>query len=227
MSGDPSAAILAAIGTQRRAMVNRLNRLDFGNVGLAVLTGAAVSMGFIQLLAGPLEQVANLSVQVLSIRTTALVAPVLISLLLLLRDGPLMVKLGARFAHRRASWLRQVWRQQSVGLIFGALAHLPYMLAAALVAAMLTRPELDSLDELRFLVGNLDPLLLGFSLLKTALFAGLTLWIALDQGARARRLGLPPTAGLSRAISVSLAVVLMLDLFWALLITPLISIGVS
>jgi len=226
VSGDPSAAILAAIGTQRRAMVNRLNRLDFGNVGLALLAGAAVSMGFIQLLAGPLEQVANLSVQVLSIRTTALVAPVLISLLLL-GDGPLMVKLGARFSRRRASWLRQVWRQQAAGLILGALAHVPYMLAAALVAAMLTRPELNSLDELRFLVGNLDPLLLGFSLLKTALFAGLTLWIALDQGARTRRLGLPPTAGLSRAISVSLAVVLLLDLMWALLITPLISIGVS
>ena len=227
MSGDPSAAILAAIGTQRRAMVNRLNRLDFGNVGLALLAGAAVSMGFIQLLAGPLEQVANLSVQVLSIRTTALVAPVLISLLMLLRDGPLMVKLGARFARRRASWLRQVWRQQAAGLILGALAQVPYMLAAALVAATLTRPELDSLDELRFLVGNLDPLLLGFSLLKTALFAGLTLWIALDQGARARRLELPQTAGLSRAISITLGVVLMLDLIWALLITPLISIGVS
>lgn len=208
-------------------MVNRLNRLDFGNVGLALLSGAAVSMGFIQLLAGPLEQVANLSVQVLSIRTTALVAPVLISLLLLLRDGPLMVKLGARFARRRSSWLRQVWRQQAGGLILGALAQLPYMLGAALVAAMLTRPELDSLDELRFLVGNLDPLLLGFSLMKTALFAGLTLWIALDQGARARRRGLPPTAGLSRAISVSLAVVLLLDLAWALLITPLISVGVE
>ena len=151
----------------------------------------------------------------------------LISLLLLLRDGPLMVKLGARFARRRSSWLRQVWRQQAGGLILGALAHLPYMLAAALVAAMLTRPELDSLDELRFLVGNLDPLLLGFSLMKTALFAGLTLWIALDQGARARRRGLPPTAGLSRAISVSLAVVLLLDLAWALLITPLISVGVE
>jgi hypothetical protein len=227
VSGDPCAAILAAIGSQRRAMVNRLNRLDFGNVGLALLAGAAVSMGFIQLLAGPLEQVANLSVQVLSIRTTALVAPMLISLLLLLRDGPLMVKLGARFARRRASWLRQVWRQQAAGLILGALAQVPYMLAAALVAAMLTRPELDSLDELRFLVGNLDPLLLGFSLLKTALFAGLTLWIALDQGARARRLGLPPTAGLSRAISITLGVVLMLDLIWALLITPLISIGVN
>jgi hypothetical protein len=227
VSGDPSAAILAAIGTQRRAMVNRLNRLDFGNVGLALLAGAAVSMGFIQLLAGPLEQVANLSVQVLSIRTTALVAPVLISLLMLLRDGPLMVKLGARFARRRASWLRQVWRQQAAGLILGALAQVPYMLAAALVAATLTRPELDSLDELRFLVGNLDPLLLGFSLLKTALFAGLTLWIALDQGARARRLELPQTAGLSRAISITLGVVLMLDLIWALLITPLISIGVS
>jgi hypothetical protein len=64
-------------------MIRRLNRLDFGNVGLAMLAGAAVSMGFIQLLAGSLEQVANVSVQVLSVRTTTLVAPVLISLLLL------------------------------------------------------------------------------------------------------------------------------------------------
>jgi hypothetical protein len=204
-------------------MIRRLNRLDFGNVGLAMLAGAAVSMGFIQLLAGSLEQVANVSVQVLSVRTTTLVAPVLISLLLLLRDGPLMIRLGARCARRRAHRLRLVWRQQAGGLIFSALAQLPYMLAAALMAAMLTRPELDSLDELRFLVGNLDPLLLGFSLLKTAVFAGLTLWIALDQGARARRRGLPPTAGLSRAISISLAVVLVLDLGWALLITPLIA----
>jgi hypothetical protein len=204
-------------------MIRRLNLLDFGNVGLAMLAGAAVSMGFIQLLAGSLEQVANVSVQVLSVRTTTLVAPVLISLLLLLRDGPLMIRLGARFARRRAHRLRLVWRQQAGGLIFSALAQLPYMLAAALMAAMLTRPELDSLDELRFLVGNLDPLLLGFSLLKTAVFAGLTLWIALDQGARARRRGLPPTAGLSRAISISLAVVLVLDLGWALLITPLIA----
>jgi len=227
MPGDPSAAILATSGSQRTAMVNRLNRLDFGNVGLAVLAGAAVSMGFIQLLAGPLEQVANVSVQVLSIRTTTLVAPVVISLLLLLRDGPLMIKLGARFARRRASWLRRIWRQQATGLVCSALAQLPYMVAAALVASMLTRPELDSLDELLFLVGNLDPLLLGLSLLKTALFAGLTLWIALDQGARARRLGLLPTAGLSRAISVSLAVLLMLDLIWALLITPLINTGMG
>jgi hypothetical protein len=204
-------------------MIRRLNRLDFGNVGLAMLAGAGVSMGFIQLLAGSLEQVANVSVQVMAVRTTTLVAPVLISLLLLLRDGPLMIRLGARYARRRANRLRQVWLQQAGGLIFSALAQLPYLLAAALMAAMLTRPELDSLDELRFLVGNLDPLLLGFSLFKTALFTGLTLWIALDQGARARRRGLLPTAGLSRAISISLAVVLVLDLGWALLITPLIA----
>jgi hypothetical protein len=204
-------------------MIRRLNRLDFGNVGLAMLAGAAVSMGFIQLLAGSLEQLANVSVQVMAVRTTTLVAPVLISLLLLLRDGPLMIRLGARYARRRANRLRQVWRQQAGGLICSALAQLPYLLAAALMAATLTRPELDSLDKLRFLVGNLDPLLLGFSLFKTALFAGLTLWIALDQGARARRRGLLPTAGLSRAISISLASVLVLDLGWALLITPLIA----
>lgn len=219
-----SAAILAT--AKPSAMVRRLTRLDLGNVGLALLSGATVSIGFIQLLSGSLDEVANISVQVLAVQTTTLLTPLMINLLLLLRDGPLLVRLGDRLARRPARWLRWLWWQQAGGFVLSAIALVPYLLAGALVASMSTRPELDSLTELRVLVGNLNPLMLGFSLLKTALFAAITLWITLQQGARAKRRGLAPTTGLSRAISITMALVLGLDLIWALTLSPLVSGGV-
>ena len=69
-------------------------RLDFGIVGLTLLTGSALSMGFIQLLAGPLEEMSTLSVQALAIQISALAAPLLVSLLMVLRQGPRLVALG-------------------------------------------------------------------------------------------------------------------------------------
>ena len=161
-------------------------RLDRGLVGLTLLAGAAMSMGFIQLLAGPLENVANLSVQVLAVQTTAMAATLVITLLLFLREGPALVGLGTRLVHR-----------QPMRLIPTAVALLPYLLAAAMVSATLTKPELSSLTDLQFLAGNLSPGILVLSLLKTALFAGLVLWITLHQGRRARRLRLGGSAALS------------------------------
>jgi hypothetical protein len=94
-----------------------------------------------------------------------------------------------------------------------------------MVAAMLTKPELSSLTELQFLAGNLSPAILALSLVKTALFAALVLGITLAQGRRAQRLHMAPTAALSRAISLSIAVVLGIDLIWVLLLDPNISGG--
>lgn len=85
---------------------------------------------------------------------------------------------------------------------------------------MLTKPQMNSLAELKFLAGNLTPSLLVLALLKTALFSALILGITLDQGARTRQQNLPAIAALSRAISVSIAVVLGLDLAWALALDP-------
>ncbi|MBU6355020.1 MAG: hypothetical protein KGQ81_08670 [Cyanobacteria bacterium REEB498] len=206
-------------------MAGQALRLDRGLVGLTLLAGAAMSMGFIQLLAGPLENVANLSVQVLAVQTTAMAAPLVITLLLLLREGPALVGLGTRLVHRQPRALVRRWRHQAVRLIPTAVALLPYLLAAAMVSATLTKPELSSLTELQFLAGNLSPGILVLSLLKTALFAGLVLWITLHQGRRARRLRLGGSAALSRAISLSIAVVLGLDLMWVLLLDPSVSGG--
>ncbi len=206
-------------------MAGQALRLERGLVGMTLLTGALMSMGFIQLLAGPLENVADLSVQVLAVQTTALATPLVITLLLLLREGPALVTLGTRLGHRPQSWLRRRWRHQALHLIPTALALYPYLLAAAMVAATLTRPELNTLRDLQFLAGNLQPGILGLTLIKTALFAGLVLWITLQQGARARRLHLTASAALSRAISLSISVVLGLDLAWVLLLDPSVSGG--
>ena len=195
-------------------------RLDFGIVGLTLLTGSALSMGFIQLLAGPLEEMSTLSVQALAIQISALAAPLLVSLLMVLRQGPRLVALGARLARRPAPLLLRLWLQQAPAASITAMGLVPYLLAAALVAAMLTKPQMNSLAELEFLAGNLTPSLLVLALLKTALFSALILGITLDQGARTRRQNLPAIAALSRAISVSIAVVLGLDLAWALALDP-------
>ena len=141
-------------------------------------------------------------------------------MLLLLRQAPLLVTLGARLsgqpqARRWRLWLREWW-----GLTLTALALVPYLMAGALVAVMLTRPELNSLEELRYLVGQLSPAMLLVSLVKSALFAAVILWISLDQGARRWRTGRLGNGALSRTIGLSIAVVLTIDLAWVLLLEP-------
>lgn len=178
-----SAAILTALPLQ--GMAHRAGRLDLGIVGLSLLVGASSSMGFIQLLAAPLENLPTSSVQVLAVQTEAFLAPLLVSLLLLLRQAPLLVTLGARLSCRPEAQRWRLWLREWWGLTLTALALVPYLMAGALVAVMLTRPELNSLEELRYLVGQLSPAMLLVSLVKSALFAAVILWISLDVGGQA------------------------------------------
>ena len=219
-----STAILAAL--QREGMVHRAGQLDFGIVGLSLLAGGSTSMGFIQLLAAPLQNLATSTVEVLAVQTEVFVAPLLVSLLLLLRQAPQLVHLGARLrrgrlhARRPLLWLREWW-----GLSLSAVALLPYVLAGSLVAAMLTRPELNALEELRFLVGNINPSMLVVSLIKSVVFATQILWISLIQGSRGWEQGRSSSTALSRAISLSIATVLSLDLAWVLALEPSVGSG--
>lgn len=213
-----SAAILTALPLQ--GMAHRAGRLDLGIVGLSLLVGASSSMGFIQLLAAPLENLPTSSVQVLAVQTEAFLAPLLVSLLLLLRQAPLLVTLGARLSCRPEAQRWRLWLREWWGLTLTALALVPYLMAGALVAVMLTRPELNSLEELRYLVGQLSPAMLLVSLVKSALFAAVILWISLDQGARRWRTGRLGNSALSRTIGLSIAVVLTIDLAWVLLLEP-------
>ena len=206
-------------------MAGQAVRLERRLVGLTLLAGAAMSMGFIQLLAAPLENSTNLSVQALALQTTTLAAPLVITLLLLLREGPALVALGMRLAHRPTGALWRRWHHEALRLVPTALALLPYLIAAAMVSATLTNPELNSAAALQVLAGNINPGILGLTLLKTALFAVLVLWITLDQGRRAQHRRMGSSAALSRAISLSIAVVLGMDLIWVLLFDPSLSGG--
>lgn len=203
---------------QRRQFVNQL---DFTSVGLAALVGAAISIGLIQLLASPLEQVTSINVQLLAVQTTLLAVPLLVSLVLLLRDGGVLVIQGGLIARRRPRWLLRLWLAQAMPMAVVSLVLGAYMLMAALVSATLTRPELNNLTELITLLGSIEPTTLVLVLLKTALFAAVTLWITLEQGARSQRRGLRPMAALSRSICLTMAVLLGLDLAWVLAVDPL------
>jgi hypothetical protein len=220
-----STAILAALRLQGMAL--RAGRLDSGIVGLSLLVGASSSMGFIQLLAAPLEDLPTSSVQVLAVQTEAFLAPLLVSLLLLLRQAPLLVSLGARLSGRSQARRWRLWLREWWGLTITAMALVPYLMAGSLVAAMLTRPELNSLEELRYLVGNLNPAMLLVGLIKSALFAAVILWISLDQGARCWQGAPEESSSLSRTIGLSIAVVLTLDLAWVLVLEPTAGGGVA
>ena len=220
----PPVAILTALGLP--GMAPRRGHLDIGIVGLSLLVGASSSMGFIQLLAAPLEGLATNSVQVLAVQTVAFLAPLLVTLLLLLEQAPKLVTLGSRLGGRAHGRRWRLWLREWRGLTITALALIPYLLAGSLVAAMLTRPELNSLEELRYLVGNLKPAMLLVVLFKSALFAAVVLWISLDQGARAWKRGLGGITSLSRTIGLSIAVVLTLDLTWVLVLEPSVGAGV-
>ncbi|MBM5826473.1 MAG: hypothetical protein FJ050_00155 [Cyanobacteria bacterium M_surface_7_m2_040] len=203
---------------QRRQIVNQV---DGTSVGLSVLVGAAISLGLIELLASPLEQIASVDTQILAVQTTLLASPLLISLLLLLRDGGVLVSQGALLADRHPRWMRRLWLVQVMPLVLASLVLALYLLAAAMVSATLTQPERNNIGELATLLGSVAPTTFALALVKTAIFAALTLWISLQQGARCQRLGLRPMAALSRAISLTMAVLLSLDLGLVLAFDPL------
>ena len=198
----------------------RFGRLSLAIVGLTLLAGISISMGFIQLLAEPLETLSNLSVQVLALQATVLCAPLVISLLLVMREGPELVLYGHRLSRDTHLSTWKLWRDHAPLLLITALVLVPYLLAAALVGAALTKPQINGFQELQVLVGTLNPPILLGALFKTPIFAGLIAWIMLQQGAMAQRFNLPTTVALSRAICISIAIVLALNLSVAMLFNP-------
>ena len=133
--------------------------------------------------------------------------------------------MGARLGGRSPAQRRTLWWQSWWGLTITVLALVPYLMAGSLVAAMLTRPELNALEELRFLVGNINPSMLVASLIKSVVFATQILWISLIQGSRGWEQGRSSSTALSRAISLSIATVLSLDLAWVLALEPSVGSG--
>lgn len=204
----------------RPRLLELLRGLDRRSAGTVVLAGAGLSLGFIQLLATPLQDVTALDVQVLAVRTTLYMAPLAVTVLQLLREGPLLIEeasVVARLGGR--GWRLRLPRVLAMALSTAVLVL--YFQTAALVAAVVTKPEADAVGELRFLMGNLDPLLFVVTLIKAGLFGGIAALLCLRQGAWFRSHRKSEAQAMSEAIAVSTAALLAIDLVWVLAADPL------
>lgn len=201
----------------RPRLLQLLRGLDRHAATTVLLAGAALSLGFIQLLATPLQDVTAVDVQVLAARTSLYMAPLAVTVLLLLREGPLLIG-DAGLVVRRG------WRLRLPRVLAMALASVVltlYFVTAALLAAVVTKPEADTLAELRFLMGNLDPVLFLVSLLKAGLFGAIAALLCLQQGSRFRRRRTGAARAMSEAVVTTTASLLALDLVWVLATDPL------
>ena len=204
----------------RPRLLELVRGLDRRSAGTVVLAGAGLSLGFIQLLATPLQDVTAVDVQVLAVRTALYLAPLAVTLLQLLREGPLLIeeagvvtRLGMR------GWRLRLPRVLAMAL--STLVLVLYFETAALVAAVVTKPEADAVGEMRFLMGNLDPVLFLVTLLKAWLFGAIAALLCLQQGAWFRRRRTSAARAMSEAIAVSTAALLAIDLVWVLAADPL------
>ena len=198
-------------------LVRGLNRRSAGTV---VLAGAGLSLGFIQLLATPLRDVTAVDVQVLAVRTALYLAPLAVTLLQLLREGPLLIEeanVVARLGPR--GWRLRLPRV--LGMALSTLVLVLYFETAALVAAVITKPEADAVGEMRFLMGNLDPPMFLITLLKAALFGAIAGLLCLQQGAWLQAHRRSAARAMSEAIAMSTAALLAIDLVWVLAADPL------
>ena len=185
-----------------------------------MLAGAGLSLGFIQLLATPLQDVSALEVQVLAVRTTLFVAPLVVSVLQLLQQGPRLLEEAVLLRRlRRGAWPLRLASIGGMALCSAVL--MLYFEAAALAAAVLTRPESDALAELRHLIGNINPLLLVILLTKGALCGAIAALLTLRQGWRARQRHSGLAWRMADAILGTLTTLLVLDLTLVVVLDPL------
>lgn len=196
-----------------------LRGLDRRTVTAAVLAGAGLAIGFIQLLATPLQDVSAVEVQVLAVRTTLFVAPLMVSMLQLLQQGPVLLEeatLAARL--HQAGW--RLWLSRMNGMALCSAVLMVYYQAASLMAAVLTQPETDALAELRHLCSNINPLLL-LLLFKGALFGAIAAGLTLQQGLRQRHSHHSPARRMADAVLLSITTLLIIDLTLVVVMDPL------
>ena len=194
--------------------------LDRRSVSTASLAGASLSLGFIELLATPLQDVSELDVRQLAVRTTLFAAPIVVTLLQLLQQGPLLLAESRQLQRLKArAWKLRLLRASGLALCSSVLVL--YCVTASVVAALLTKPEADPLQEAILLIGSLDPRPFALMLLKTAVFAAIAALLCLRQGRRVARGRASAARAMSEAIMASTAVLLFLDLLLLLLFDPL------
>jgi hypothetical protein len=206
-------APMAAVSDEPiQGLIRRLDRLDAGLVAMGMGMGAVVCLGFIELLRSPLQQLPRVTVEVLAVRALLFLAPLLVSLLLLLREGPRLLEAD----RSPRSWAAELLASGLLNLVL-----LLYFMAAVIFIASLTLSQGDAMGELGFLIGQLEPARFAAALVKAAGYGAITASICLHQTRRSHPGTGAMASRMARSTLLGIGVLFCLDLLWAIAIDPL------
>jgi hypothetical protein len=193
-------------------LIRRFERLDARLVASVTGTGVVVCLGFIELLRSPLQQLSRVTIELLAVRALLFLAPLLVSLLLLLRDGPLL--LGDR--RPPASWGPDLLASGLLSVVL-----LLYFMAAVIITASLLLNQGDGVGEVAFLIGQLEPARFAAALARAAAYGGICAAICLQQARRSSSGAMGMASGMARSLRLAIGVMVCLDLLWTVVVDPL------
>ncbi len=193
-------------------LIRRFERLDGRLVATVLGTGVVICLGFIELLRSPLQQLSRLTIELLAVRALLFLAPLLVSLLLLLRDGPLL--LGDRCPP--GSWGPDLLASGLLSVVL-----LLYFMAAVIITASLMLNQGDVVGEVGFLIGQLEPARFAAALARAGLYGAISAAICLHQARRGSSGAVGMASRMARALRLGIGVLVCLDLLWTIAVDPL------
>ncbi len=193
-------------------LIRRFERLDGRLVATVVGTGMVVCLGFIELLRSPLQQLSRLTIELLAVRALLFLAPLLVSLLLLLRDGPMLL------VDRRppVSWGPDVLASALLSVVL-----LLYFMAAVIITASLTLNQGDVVGEVGFLIGQLEPARFAAAVARAGAYGGICAAVCLHQARRGSTSAVGMASRMARSLRLGIGVMVCLDLLWTIAVDPL------
>jgi hypothetical protein len=197
-------------------LIRRFERLDGRIVATVTVTGIVVCLGFIELLRSPLQQLSRVTVELLAVRALLFLGPLLVSLLLMLREGPRL--LGER--RSPGGWGPELLASGLLSVVL-----LLYYMAAVIITASLTLNQGDVVAEVAFLIGQLEPARFAAALARAALYGAITAAICLQQAGRSSSGAMAMASRMSRSFLLGFGLLVCLDLLWTIVVDPLRLVG--
>jgi hypothetical protein len=197
-------------------LIRRFERLDGRLVATVTVTGIVVCLGFIELLRSPLQQLSRVTVELLAVRALLFLGPLLVSLLLMLREGPRL--LGER--RSPGGWGPELLASGLLSVVL-----LLYYMAAVIITASLTLNQGDVVAEVAFLIGQLEPARFAAALARAALYGAITAAICLHQAGRSSSGAMAMASRMSRSFLLGFGLLVCLDLLWTIVVDPLRLVG--
>jgi hypothetical protein len=197
-------------------LIRRFERLDGRLIATVTGMGVVVCLGFIELLRSPLQQLSRVTIELLAVRALLFMGPLLVSLLLLLRDGPLL--LGER--RSPGSWGPELLASGLLSVVL-----LLYYMAAVMITASVTLNQGDVVAEVGFLISQLEPARFAAALARAALYGAITAAICLHQAGRSSSGAMAMASRMSRSFLLGFGLLVCLDLLWTIVVDPLRLVG--